>query len=31
MTQLADVLPLADRDITKPFDLYPVTLRRFRG
>ena len=31
VTQLADVLPLADRDIARAFDLHPVTLSRLRG
>ena len=31
VTQLAEVLPLADRDIARAFDLHPVTLSRFRG
>ena len=31
VTQLADVLPLADRDIARAFDLHPVTLSRYRG
>ncbi len=30
-TQLADVLPLADRAIAMAFDLHPVTLSRLRG
>lgn len=31
VTQLADVLPLADRAIATAFDLHPVTLSRLRG
>lgn len=31
VTQLAEVLPLADRAIATAFDLHPVTLSRFRG
>lgn len=31
VTQLADVLPLADRAIAAAFDLHPVTLSRLRG
>ena len=31
VTQLAEVLPLADRHIARAFDLHPVTLSRFRG
>ena len=31
VTQLADVLPLPDRDIAAAFELHPVTLSRFRG
>ena len=30
-TQLAEVLPLPDRQIASAFDLHPVTLSRFRG